>query len=73
MLHDIAILNIAVSALPIGVAFQYAARASMSDRPRSKVLWPPFKFDVLSQYLRGFNLRYGAAARTDAVTVAVWD
>jgi len=48
MLHDIAILNIAVSALPISVAFQYAAQVPMSDRSRSKVLWPSFKSDVLS-------------------------
>lgn len=35
-------------ALLIGIAFQYAAQAPMSDAPRSQVLWQSFKSDVLS-------------------------
>ena len=36
------------AALVIGVIFQYAAQAPMSDEPRAKVLWNSFRSDVLS-------------------------
>jgi hypothetical protein len=37
-----------VAALVIGVIFQYAAQAPMSDEPRARVLWNSFRSDVLS-------------------------
>ena len=37
-----------IVALVIGVIFQYAAQAPMSDAPRARVLWNSFRSDVLS-------------------------
>lgn len=37
-----------VAALAIGVIFQYAALAPMSDAPRTTVAWKAFKSDILS-------------------------
>jgi len=37
-----------VAALAIGVVFQYAALAPMSDEPRGTVAWKAFKSDILS-------------------------
>jgi hypothetical protein len=37
-----------IAALAIGVVFQYAALAPMSDAPRGRVAWKAFKSDILS-------------------------